>query len=410
VRKRTVLFVGAGRHQRRAMARARELGLRVVAVDGNPQALGIELADACELVDFRDVDAVERAARQHGVDGVITISSDRAVPVVAEVATRLGLPGIGLPTAIRMTNKLAMRRALAEAGVPQPRFAGVRTLAEARAAAEQVGLPAVLKPSDAAGQRGLALIERPEQLDEHFGEAIARSTTGEAILERFHSGREVNTLLVAREDGRPILLTASDRLRPQGIGFGVALAHVYPADLEEDVRLELEATAVACTRALGLRGGIAYPQLLVCDDGVKVIEAAARVPGGQMSEVVRHGIGVDLIEVALRLALGDPVPDELVRPRYQQPMAIVFLTARPGPLTPGKVTHLGPLEPLLELPGIVEAQSYMSLGETVRPVQVDGDRRGYVIALGDSREQALARAEEAARRFPVGIARQEERA
>jgi hypothetical protein len=64
---------------------------------------------------------------------------------------------------------------------------------------------------------------------------------------------------------------------------------------------------------------------------------------------------------------------------------------------------VGPLEPLLELPGVVEAESYMVLGETVRPVQRDGDRRGYVIAVGDSREQALARGEEAARRFPVTI-------
>ncbi|MGZ4360605.1 MAG: hypothetical protein ACXVZW_12610, partial [Gaiellaceae bacterium] len=87
----------------------------------------------------------------------------------------------------------------------------------------------------------------------------------------------------------------------------------------------------------------------------------------------------------------------------QQPMAIVFLTASPGALKPGRVVQLGTLEPLLELPGIVEAESYMALGETVRPVQVDGDRRGYVIALGESREQALARAEEAARRFPVTI-------
>ncbi|MGZ4386676.1 MAG: ATP-binding protein [Gaiellaceae bacterium] len=400
--QRTILFVGAGRHQRRALRRVRELGVRIVAVDANPQALGLQLADVAETVDFRDVDAVERTARRHAVDGVFTVSSDRAVPVVAEVASRLGLPSIGLPTAIRMTDKLAMRRALAQAGVLQPRFAAVRTLAGARAALDEIGLPAVLKPADAAGQRGLALIREPSELEAHLDEAVERATTGEAIIERFHEGREVNTLLVARE-GEPFLLTASDRLRPQGRGFGVALAHAYPADLDEATREELERTAIATVRALGLRDGVAYPQLLVCGDGVRVVEVAARIPGGQMSEVVRHAIGVDLIEVALHQALGDPVPDELFRPRFQQPMAIVFLTASPGALRPGRVVQLGALEPLLELPGIVEAESYMALGEAVRPVQVDGDRRGYVIALGESREQALARAEEAARRFPVTI-------
>ena len=54
---RTVLFVGAGRHQRRAIERAQELGLRVVAVDRNPDALGLQAADVAEVVDFSDVEA-----------------------------------------------------------------------------------------------------------------------------------------------------------------------------------------------------------------------------------------------------------------------------------------------------------------------------------------------------------------
>src|SRR3712207_7060862 len=86
---RTVLFVGAGRHQRRAILRARELGLRVVAVDRNPDAPGLAEADAPEIVDFADVARVVAVARRHAVDGVLTVSADRAVPVVAHVADEL---------------------------------------------------------------------------------------------------------------------------------------------------------------------------------------------------------------------------------------------------------------------------------------------------------------------------------
>jgi formate-dependent phosphoribosylglycinamide formyltransferase (GAR transformylase) len=71
---RTVLFVGAGRHQRRAIERAQELGLRVVAVDRNPDALGLRAADEAEVVDFADVDAVVEVARRHAVDGALTVS------------------------------------------------------------------------------------------------------------------------------------------------------------------------------------------------------------------------------------------------------------------------------------------------------------------------------------------------
>src|SRR4029079_2785604 len=86
---KTVLFVGAGRHQRRAILRAKELGLRVVAVDRNPDAAGLPFADVPHVVDFSDVDAVTEVARAHEVDGVLTVSADRAVPVVAAVAERL---------------------------------------------------------------------------------------------------------------------------------------------------------------------------------------------------------------------------------------------------------------------------------------------------------------------------------
>jgi biotin carboxylase len=400
----TVLFVGAGRHQRRAILRVRELGCRVVGVDRNPGAPGLAEADMAEPVDFTDVPAVVEVARRHAVDGVLTVSADRAVPVVAAVAEELGLPGIGVSTAHLMTHKIAMRRTLADAGVPQPRFAAARDRASARAAVEAVGLPAVLKPADSGGQRGIFYLESADDVDAHLHAALAESPSGEAIVEGFHDGLELNGIVVARA-GEAVLLTLSDRLRPPGIGFGVGWTHVYPASIYGDTLAEAERIAVHAVHALGLREGIAFPQLIVSDDGsVRVVEVAARIPGGQMADLVRHAVGVDLVEVALRQALGEPVPDELVLPRFEQPLAIRFLTAQPGPLPTGTVTRIGSLEPVLAAPGVVQADTYLQLGETIRPVRLDGDRRGYVIATASTSVEALARAEAAAKLLEVEVA------
>lgn len=399
---KTVLFVGAGRHQRRAIARAQELGLRVVAVDRNPEALGLELADVGEVVDFQDVEGVTEVARRHAVDGALTVSADRAVPVVAAVTEELGLPSIGTDVAHVMTHKIAMRRRLAEVGVPQPRFAAARDLASARAAAETVGFPAVLKPADSGGQRGIFRLESIDDLDAHLHAALAESAGGEVVLERFHDGLELNGLVIAR-GGEPEVLTLSDRLRPPGIGFGVGWIHVYPTTIFGDALAEAERVAVHATRALGLRDGIAFPQLLVTDEGVLVIEVAARIPGGQMADLAHHAVGVDLIEVALRQALGEPVPDEVARPRVQQPLAIRFLTASPGPLPTGHVVSIGSLDPVLAANGVVQAETYLQVGETIRPVRLDGDRRGYVIAIADTNVEALQRAEAAARLLQVEV-------
>ena len=399
----SVLFVGAGRHQRRAIARVKELGARVIAVDRNPDAPGLEVADAGEVVDFTDVAAVAAVGRRHAVDGVMTYAADRAVPVVAAVAEALGLPGVGTETAHLMTNKIAMRRQLADAGVPQPRFDAVRTIHEARAAAGAVGFPSVLKPADSAGQRGLFLCESVDDVERHLHASLAQSTEQEAILESFHTGLEVNGLLVVR-DGEPVVVTLSDRRRAPGRGFGVALAHVYPSTLFGDALEEVRRTGVHTVKALGLRHGIAYPQVLWSDDGLaRLIEVAARIPAGQMDAVARYGVGVDLIEIALLQAFGRPVPDELVTPTTQQPMAISFLTAEPGPLPTGKLVRVSGLERVRAFPGVVEAELYFREGETINAVQVDGDRRGYVIALGATNLEAVERAEAAARLLDVEV-------
>jgi len=400
----SVLFVGAGRHQRRAIAQARERGLRVVAVDRNPDAPGLALADVPEVVDFADVAGVEDVARRHDVDGALTVSADRAVPVVAAVTERLGLPTIGTGVAHRMTHKIAMRRTLAEEGVPQPPFAAVRSLAEGRAALETVGLPAVLKPVDSGGQRGLFRIETAGDLESHLHSALAESPGREAILEGFVEGTEMNGIVVVR-NGDARMVTLSDRLRPDGVGFGVGWIHLYPASIHSDQLGLAERVAERSVAALGLRDGIAFPQLIASPDGgVSVVEVAARIPGGQMADLVRHAVGVDLVELALRFALGEPIPDDVALPRFSQPLAIRFLTASPGPLPTGTVTRVGPLDAVLGQRGVVQAETYLTVGETIRPVRLDGDRRGYVIATAPTSIEALQRAEHAAGLLEVDIA------
>jgi biotin carboxylase len=397
----TLLFVGAGRHQRRAILRARDLGHRVVAVDRNSRAPGLEAADVAETVDFAELDRVAEVGRKHDVDGVLTVAADRAVPVVAAVAEELDLPGIGTDTAWRMTHKLAMRDALAAAEVPQPPFAAVRSREDLPDAVDAVGFPAVLKPVDSGGQRAVFRVDTRAELERDLPEAVAESPSRQALVEAFVDGVEMNGIVVAR-DGEPVLLTLSDRLRPPGIGFGVGWIHLYPPSIDGEQLERARSIAVDAVRALGLRDGIAFPQLIATPDGrVVVVEVAARIAGGQMADLVRHAVGVDVVEVAVRQALGQEVPDEVALPRFSQPLAIRFLTAEPGPLPTGRVTKIGALDPVLASEGVVQAETYLELGETIRPVRRDGDRRGYVIAVADTPTIALARADDAIRRLDV---------
>jgi biotin carboxylase len=354
----TVLFVGAGRG---AIRRADELGLRVVV----SPATG-------------DVDTLVDVARREEIDGLVTSPDDPAVAVVAAAAEAVGVPGIGAETAHLLTNKIAMRRRFAEQGVAQPAFAAVRALQDGRLGVETVGVPAVLKPADSSDPRGSFHITSVDDLEAHLHATLAASSEGEAIVESFHAGLTLNALAVVR-DGEARLLTLFDRPHPW--------THVYPTTLFADALELAESTVVAAVHALGLANAVAFLELVASEDGVvRVVDVAAGMPGAQTAELVRHAIGVDVIEVALLQALGQHVPEALVTPRLSQPVAMKFLAVEPG-----RVRAVGVLDKVLAFPGVVGAELFVEPGE-----QIGEDRHGYVIAVADTSIEALERSEAAA--------------
>jgi len=398
-----LLFLGASTSQVPAIAYVRGVGHEVIAVDGDPNAVGFRVADRGEAVDFADVERVAALGRRSGVDGVLAISSDRAVHPAAAVARMLGLPGIDPDVALRMTDKAAMRRRLEEQGLPQPVSMLVHRPGELGAALAAAGLPAVVKPADSGGQRGVFRVDTAEEAAGALGEALAVSRSGRALVESFLDGVELNGIVVVRS-GSPTVLTLSDRLRPAGAGFAVGWAHRYPSSLPRETLDEAARVAAEAVVGLGLHDGIGFPQLIAdARSGVNVVEVAARIPAGQMADLVRHATGIELFDVALAFALGQEVLDNALAPRFDRPVAIRFLTAAPGLLPLGTVRAVGGLHDVRNAPGVVDAGLYFDVGEQLRPVQVDADRRGYIVATGRSGDDALRLADAASTRLNVTV-------
>ena len=126
----TVFILGAGIMQIPAIRAAKDLGWTVVAADADPAAPGAVEADRFLPVDLKDREGLSAAARrirsELGLDGVFTAGTDFSASV-AWVARELGLPGIPFESAVKATDKLEMREALAAAGVPSPRFVAARS-------------------------------------------------------------------------------------------------------------------------------------------------------------------------------------------------------------------------------------------------------------------------------------------
>ena len=97
-----------------------------------------------------------------------------------------------------MTHKRAMRTRLQPQAFRNRRSCRRARQADADAALESGRLPAVLKPVDAGGQRGLFLLNAEHDLEHCFPEALADSPSGETLLEEYLDGIELNGLVIVR--------------------------------------------------------------------------------------------------------------------------------------------------------------------------------------------------------------------
>jgi biotin carboxylase len=370
-----LLVLGAGPAQLGLLEAARARGLWVAVVDRDPAAPGFHLADRRCILSTEDEPAIERLVGALGIDGIIAPGTDWPVAIAARLAERAGLPHpISPQTAVLATNKLRQRERLAEAGVPQPRSWAVGSNDEP----PEVAGPVVVKAPDRQGQKGLTLVVEPAALVPAIETARAAARNGLALVEELVDGPEV-TVVGFSVDGAFTALTVTDRITAEPPAFGVALAHVWPSR----AGAEAPAVAEAAVAALGIENGPSYTQLCIGPDGPQVIEVAARLGGGHDAELVQAVTGVDLNGLALDAALGnEPV---LTRAEPLVGGAVTrFLVAPPGLLAG------------VEVPEGVQARIYREPGYVFAPLRRGSDRAGAVLALGDSREDALARAEAAA--------------
>jgi biotin carboxylase len=399
-RGKPVLVLGAGPAQLGLLATARERGFFVIAADRDPAAPGFRFADRRAIVSVEDEVGIERLAEAESVEGVIAPGIDWPVAIAARVAERLGLPhAIDAATGVLVTSKLKQRERFAAAGVPQPGYELCHSVRDAEEASARLGLPCVIKAPDRQGQRGLALVLAAEDVPAAAAAALDASRSGGCLVEQYAPGREV-TVNAFSLDGRFHPLTVTDRRVSEPPAFGVALAHVWPSALPPaEIAACVDAARAAAT-ALGITDGPTYTQVLATADGVGVVELAARLGGGHDAELCRAALGVDLNALALDAAVGAEVNEAALLPRNAAGGACVRFLVAPE----GELVDVSGVQEAEATEGIAGVLVYRRAGHRFGPLLRGSDRAGAVLAVGDSRKQAVERARAAAAMIDFHVA------
>jgi biotin carboxylase len=382
-----LLVLGAGPAQLGLLATARELGLHVIALDRDHAAPGFQYADRRAIISTEDEEGIERLAGAEGVEGIIAPGTDWPVAIAARVAARLRLPHPLTPEAAALTvSKIRQRERFAEHGLPQP---GWQVVSEAEADVA-VAVPCVVKAPDRQGQRGQTLVQSTDELPGAIARALAESRSGIAIVEQIVEGPEVQVGGFSI-GGRFFPLTVTDRLTADSPAFGVALTHVWPSEAAGD---DVFRVADAVAAAVGITDGPTHLELRIGPGGPQVMELAGRLGGGHNAELCREVVGVDLNALALSAALGEPVEESELTPAPRVGGACVRFLVPPEE---GVLREVTGVEEARAVEGVRELWIYREPGHAFGPFRIGADRAGAVLVTGESREQALARADEAAR-------------
>ncbi len=388
-----LLVLGAGPAQLGLLEAARARGIWLAVVDRNASAPGLRLADRRCILSTEDEPAIERLVGALGIEGLIAPGTDWPIGLAARIAERSGLPHPLSPqTAVLAINKVRQRERLDEAGVPQPRWWVVAP----GDPLPVVETPCVVKAPDRQGQIGLTLVRSAAGLGAAVDAARFESRGNLALVEELAPGPEM-TVIGFSARGIFTALAVTDRVVAEPPAFGVALAHVWPSHAAS----EGAAVAERALTALGITEGPSYVQVRIGPDGARVIEVAARLGGGHDAELVEQVTGVSLNDLAIDAALGRPTGP--LNPERRVGGAVTrFLVAPPGVFEAVDVPD--------DLEGIERIRIYREPGFVFRPLRRGSDRAGAVLAVGDSRAEALERAERAAGAIAFRVAARSARA
>lgn len=374
------------------------LGERLLLLTRDPAYYTYELErlptgalDVVEIDTF-DVDQVaDRLRRTPGLRGLIS-STDTWTLVGADLAHRLGLPGLD-PAVLRLTrDKSAVRNHLHEAGLTRGRAVECAgSVDEMRELLlKQVGLPAVLKDTAGTGSQNVWLVRDERALDAALAETPGRRLTGRLFAEPYFGGPvySAETLTWA---GRTRLLGVSSRLMSPEPHFREEIT-AFPVAFPEPRRVSLERWLGQVLGTIGYTDRFAHVEFVLTTAGPEVVEVNPRIGGALVGEGLCRSLGVNVYEAMVEAALGRR--PGLMDAYLPGGPAVAFVLGYPS--APGVFSEVTGLDRLADLPGSPAWYPVKRIGD---PIEHLSDSRGYagiVYAEAETAELATHRAVAAA--------------
>lgn len=289
-----ILIPGAGHSQLDLIQAAKEEGWICFVAGGKEGEPGFAYADDYRVLDIRNRDALRDYAKEKDVKAIFTMGLEMALYNIESISEELGLPHFFSTTILDMlADKGQWRKALGD--IPFRVGENVEEFLPGF-------YPAVIKPVDGSGQRGVFKVESDEEVKEFFAQSKAASKSGRVLMEEYIGGEEISVNTYLR-NGELRFAMISDRISYSEYPGGIIKEHHIPSKYEY-LREEILALVKRVCQVIGFQNGHIYFQLKIDQEKAKLIEFTPRYDGCHMWNLIFEATGLDLRKVSLEYLEG----------------------------------------------------------------------------------------------------------
>lgn len=358
---------------------AKEKGHYVICSNLYENSPAFKYADVGLIANVLDKKKNLEYAKQYKPDAILTEQSDIAVTTVAYLAEELGLKGISSKIASRFTNKHLMRTLTEEAGFISPSHALITNLQDAKQFKQAVA-KCIIKPLDSQSSRGVYIINEINDLDIFFEDCIRHSIHEKAIvMEEYIEGTEFTVDGLKTEDD--YIVTAISEKKHYEHNPNVASRLFFSPDNDKYDYKKLIQINTEIVKTLGLPFGLTHAEYKYMNGSFYLIEIAARGGGTRISsDIVPIISGINANEIYLDILLGNK-PNIIINKKHDFAVLGFF------DFMPGLITSIQGVDTAKSIPGVVDVQLEVNVGEKLDSANDDRSRCGYYIIYGDTKTQ-----------------------
>lgn len=256
-----------------------------------------------------DLEKVVEIARERDAKLVISTCVDQANVTACYAAEKLGLPApYSYETSLAVTNKGLMKDCMVQNGIPTSKYVFVKDLSGFESAG--LSFPVAVKPADSNSSKGVRKACDLDELSRFLDEALIISRSDEAIIEEYKEGREIGVDCFVKDNDAVVIMTKERRkvvLQDKDDPVQQIYGCIWPADLTEKNRVDLQKIASQIAQAFNLNNTPLMIQVIVAGDEINVIEFGARIGGGESFRIIPLSTGFDIIDAAVESFLGGEV-------------------------------------------------------------------------------------------------------